>query len=292
METLFIVLTTECNKTCQYCFYVTGYEKKVESKLSPESISGFLDCLKKTGLKQVIFTGGEPFLWKDLFAVLKLSSEMGFYNLLITNGTFLSEEIFPEIVESGVNAISITVDSLEGEKNKSLIRAIRGISGSGLIRITLITPITRKNFKEIENIYDFSKKLSIGLIFQPAFIPQNNPLFEELSLRGIDENDWSLIKKVLNEWAKDFGAENYAGLIYNFYEGKNQKTKNCSMGTDAFVLNANGDLLPCFHHGELVIGNIIQDSFDEILKNLEKFSNELSRAHCFGEHCISLFSHL
>src|SRR3989304_7505410 len=119
METLFIVLTTECNKDCLYCFYITGYQEKVESKLSPESISGFLDCLKKIGLRQVIFTGGEPFLCKDIFVELKISSGMGLHNLLITNGSFLSEKIFPEIVESGVNAISVSVDSLEGEKNKN-----------------------------------------------------------------------------------------------------------------------------------------------------------------------------
>lgn len=292
METLFIVLTTECDRTCPYCFYVTGHQKKAESKLSPESISSFLDCLKKTGLKQVIFTGGEPFLWKDLFVALKSSSGMGFHNLLITNGNFLSEEIFPEIVESGINAICVTVNSLEGEKNKNLMRAIKGISGSGLVHVTLITPITRKNLREIESIYNFSRSLSIGQIFQPAFIPENSQSFKQLSLKNLDKENFELLKKTLNRWANDFGAKNYTELIYNLYEGKFLKPEKCSMGTDAFVLNANGDLLPCFHREELVIGNIIKDRFDEILKNLNKFSDKLSKAPCFGEHCVSLFTNL
>ena len=292
METLFIVLTTECNKDCPYCFYITGYQEKVESKLSPESISGFLDCLKKFGLRQVIFTGGEPFLCKDLFAALKISSEMGLHNLLITNGSFLSETIFPEIVESGVNAISVSVDSLEGESNKNLMQAIKGISGSGLIHVTLITPITRKNLSEIENIYKFSKSLSIGQIFQPAFIPEYNRFSEQLSLRNLNKDEWIILKKTLNQWAKDYGAENYNNLVFSFYEGKGTKPKKCFMGSDAFVLNANGDLFPCFHRKELVIGNIIEDRFDEILKNLNRFSNELSKAQCFGEHCMSLFTDL
>ena len=88
METLFNVLTTECNRSCPFCFYATGYQKKVEEKLNVNLIANFLDYLKKFGLRQVIFTGGEPLIWKDLFTAIKISSEKGFHNLLITNGDF------------------------------------------------------------------------------------------------------------------------------------------------------------------------------------------------------------
>ncbi|OGL43231.1 MAG: hypothetical protein A2042_06090 [Candidatus Schekmanbacteria bacterium GWA2_38_11] len=292
METLFIVLTTECNRSCPFCFYVTGYQRRVEEKLNVDLIANFLDYLKKFGLRQVIFTGGEPLIRKDLFTVIKISSEKGLQNLLITNGDFLHDEIIPKLMKSGVNALLINFHSLKEQKNQSLIPVIKKLSAIRTIPITLTTPVTKKNLEEIEKIYQFSKSLSIGQIFQPAFIPQSNPSFKELSLRKADEREWSIIKKTLNKWAEDLGTEDYVKLIYDLYEGKNPKPKNCTMGTNAFVLNADGNLIPCFHRGNLVIGNILKDRFDDILNNLYKLSSELSEAKCFGEHCISLFTHL
>ena len=292
METLFIVLTTECNRSCPFCFYVTGYQKKAEEKLSIDLLSDFLNYLKRVGLKQVIFSGGEPFIRKDLFAAIKSSSETGLYNLVLTNGDFLNDEVIPKLIESGVNDLSINFNSLTEQRNPGLIPFIKKLAAAKVIPITLITPVTKKNLKEIEEIYQFSKSLSIGQIFQPAFILENNPSFEELSLRRANEGEWSLIRKTLNKWAEDSGTEIYIKLFYDLYEGKPTKPENCYMGTNTLVLNADGNLIPCFHRKDLIIGNILEDRFDAILKNLYKFSGELPEAKCFGEHCISLFTNL
>jgi len=62
----------------------------------------------------IAFTGGEPFLRKDIMNIIEFVKKRGFSLRLITNATLLNSSIIRKIVELNVDEICI---SLEGDKN-------------------------------------------------------------------------------------------------------------------------------------------------------------------------------
>jgi hypothetical protein len=64
------------------------------------------------------------------------------------------------------------------------------------------------------------------------------------------------------------------------------------MGTESIVVDASGEVLPCFHRRDLAAGNLLEDDPLRVIERARRAAAALRPAPCFGEHCISLFSHL
>ncbi|WP_205461943.1 radical SAM protein [Mangrovibacterium lignilyticum] len=114
----FISVTDDCNLNCQGC-WVMG--KKKNSRMSPEQLDRIITETKAQGSYFFGILGGEPLLYKPLFAVFQKHSDC--YFQLFTNGTLLTEEIAEKLRVCGnVNPLI----SFEGDEDVADIR--RGAS--------------------------------------------------------------------------------------------------------------------------------------------------------------------
>lgn len=299
MKTLFLTLTTDCNRQCGYCFYVTGRQRKAPKRLDKGMILDFASSLKRYDeLYDVIITGGEPFLVENLFEIIEGLSGFKLQAIIVTNGDFLSGETILKAKEAGAFALSISIDSFKDGKN--LLQRVKKEILESQIPTTIITPITRTNIWELEDILHLSKLFYGGHILQPAFIPEDDPSYDKLSINKCTPHERRELKRILGLWSETFGTRNYTRLIdefYNLYPSKNRSAEKpnpdfCPMGTEVLVLNSDGSIIPCFHREDLYIGNILNVDFCEISKEMYKFSETLIEAPCFGEHCISLFTNI
>jgi sulfatase maturation enzyme AslB (radical SAM superfamily) len=63
LKAAYVHLTDNCNLHCIGCYsYVENRNLKQENGLALESIYYILDQLKSSGVEQIIFSGGEPFI--------------------------------------------------------------------------------------------------------------------------------------------------------------------------------------------------------------------------------------
>jgi uncharacterized Fe-S cluster-containing radical SAM superfamily protein len=87
LETLWFNTGTLCNLTCVNCYIESSPRNDRLAYLATGEVRGFLDEIAASGLptRQIGFTGGEPFLNRDLIAMLELSLERGFEALVLTN---------------------------------------------------------------------------------------------------------------------------------------------------------------------------------------------------------------
>ena len=69
-KTAFIFITNRCQAKCQHCFYIDELNKAIQDELSLGEYKKLAKNLEKE-IKQVIITGGEPFLRKDIFEISK-----------------------------------------------------------------------------------------------------------------------------------------------------------------------------------------------------------------------------
>lgn len=107
-ELWFQVAGTRCNLACTHCFISCSPHNDNFGFLSLETVEARLAESVQWGVKEYYFTGGEPFLNRDLVAILKRTLDYGPATVL-TNATVLK----PEWLESLRRAEQASRYSLE-----------------------------------------------------------------------------------------------------------------------------------------------------------------------------------
>src|SRR5579884_2616881 len=99
----FQVTGTLCNIACAHCFNNSGPHVKTFGFLTLERVRQDLEVAARLGVKEVAFTGGEPFLHPQLLEMLEISLTYAPATVL-TNGTLLSDRVTDRLAEIERNA--------------------------------------------------------------------------------------------------------------------------------------------------------------------------------------------
>lgn len=115
-----IRLGFRCNQDCHFCWQSRGWPDP------PEDLYFiWLDELHQLGVQQVVFTGGEPTLFKRFVELLLLAKEKyGMRTLVQTNATTLSNPRYLQrIQQAKVNRLFISFHSSDAEISDKMTRA-------------------------------------------------------------------------------------------------------------------------------------------------------------------------
>ena len=141
-------ITDVCNFKCGYCL-PNGYQKdKSDNRtfLSLEEVQRLAKGLSQLGISKIRLTGGEPTVRKDFFDIVKiLKQNSGIKKTVITTNGYKLNQLAEQIVESGLDGINISIDSLD--KNK-----FHQITGHDRLNEILrgIEKLQKLNFKNIK----------------------------------------------------------------------------------------------------------------------------------------------
>ena len=87
LKTLWFNTGTLCNLTCKNCYIESSPKNDRLSYLSYDEFKMFVNesIQNEMGTEEIGFTGGEPFMNKDIFKMIKYSLDNGFKTLVLTN---------------------------------------------------------------------------------------------------------------------------------------------------------------------------------------------------------------
>ena len=102
---LHLGISYACNMRCEHCFV-----KREKDRLTREKITRIIDELYKHGLLVVYYTYGEPLLSKNFFPISEYVAKKGLVQILMTNGSLLSDESAKRIKEIGISNVYISID--------------------------------------------------------------------------------------------------------------------------------------------------------------------------------------
>jgi len=122
-----ISVTDKCNFRCTYCMpkeiYNSDYKffRKTEI-LSFEEIVRLVGVLALLGVKKVRLTGGEPLLRNNIHLLISsLKSIEGITDIsLTTNGVLLSKKKAQLLRDSGLDRLTISLDTLDPKRFKEI----------------------------------------------------------------------------------------------------------------------------------------------------------------------------
>jgi len=117
-----ISLTEKCNLRCTYCMPSQGIPLSPRSHLmTAEEIYEIAKIFVENGVAKIRLTGGEPFVRKDFEAIIRKLVTLNVEIAITTNGVLL-ENYLPLLIELNVTNITISIDSLDAEKNEKVTR--------------------------------------------------------------------------------------------------------------------------------------------------------------------------
>lgn len=274
MKNVTFLLTNRCNLRCRHCFSNSGCS--LERELGKEDKVRVIEKLIKLGTKRLVFSGGEPFLDKDLGFYIKLANIVGkLKTSLLTNGVLLDREKLRSLIHSGLDELAISIYSEDitgftiGQHKRYLEkieRAINIVEESTLpYKITIPVSGENANFTIAACKHFAQSKFTpvrIRLfIVTPAGRARSN--FGHY----ISHNQWMAILEKIKKVIGKFG-----GLDIRYecnYTRNNSFYKGCQIREFTRVVNnyadphvdANGDLYLCgllVRQKQLKVGNVLE----------------------------------
>jgi radical SAM protein with 4Fe4S-binding SPASM domain len=161
LNELWIHTNNSCNLTCSHC--LVNSSPKEDNGLSTETIKKLIDEAVALGTTRFYFTGGEPFIRKDIFGLIDYVCNHKKAELIIlTNGTLLKGEAIERLqnIDKELLKVQVSLDGSRPEINDPLrgkgsfnliIEGIKNIVGAGYSP-TVTTVVANSNIDDIPEI--------------------------------------------------------------------------------------------------------------------------------------------
>lgn len=220
LDTLwFQVAGTLCNIECTHCFISSSPRNRSHGMLSLADIEGRLAEARELGVREYYFTGGEPFMNREILPILEATLRQGPATVL-TNGMLLTPSTcrrLKELFEASEYSLDLRVsldgfdrashDAIRGQGvwDKVMI-GLRNLAAVGLNPVITVTaaaegiesPEGRTRFLEIIRSFGFEKpRLKVLSLFRIGAEEKRSRAYESwehLTSSTMTEGDASVLQ--------------------------------------------------------------------------------------------------
>jgi MoaA/NifB/PqqE/SkfB family radical SAM enzyme len=294
LRELDIELTGGCNLSCRHC-HMSAQSGGSADDITCEQWIRFFEFIKNRYGSHVRLniTGGEPLIRKDIAQILYHLKKMGFIMSLATNGVKLDYPTI-KLIDDCIDTLEISLDGFEESHNKlrqqnvyqKLVKNMVTFQQQSSVPILVKSAITKHNFNEIEELYEFLYEMGItAWHFYPV---------EPLG-RANTNSEYLLTQEeyaALTSYAKSL-VNNPHGMEIFFEQTRvtksfesSVKDKMCRSGITSCAIYHNGDIAKCIQDNRehtYKRGNIVQDDFADVWET--KFDDVRSSGHRYcGNH--------
>jgi radical SAM protein with 4Fe4S-binding SPASM domain len=317
--TLVHFLTDRCNARCPFCFIDFHAEDHGKNELSIEEIDQMTRLLPRS-LTNVNFTGGEPFLRKDIFEIAaSYFTHSAVQSIFITSNGYFTERtkaFCQNILEKFPGKeifIGLSIDDLPEDHDK--IRKVKGLFSKCIdtfamlkqmhvnVRPSISITISQQNYQHAEEIYELLlNQYSVDAV-QLIMVRSEGVFKFDETYRNALLNAYS---KLCERLAADYKSNRLKGFDRDSLRGKVLNKKNelsrkilteylhsphymhpCQAAALFGVITATGDVYPC----EVLnkpLGNLREYNYDlkEIWKGKAAADARqfISKTHCNCEY--------
>ena len=181
-------ITDVCNFRCNYCL-PDGYQcDQPRDFMSLTEIKRLTSAFARLGTEKIRITGGEPALRKDLPDIIAACKQTrGIKKVAITSNGFKLPEHLPHWLDAGIDAINISIDSLDPRQflaitgHNKLDTILKGIDmalADGRPTIKVNTVLMREySGKDIQSYLDWLKDTPVTLRFIELMQTGDNQTF-------------------------------------------------------------------------------------------------------------------
>jgi len=307
-----LYVTEGCNLKCITC----SYREAMPGELSLDEIKTLALQLKKSGLKHIVYSGGEPLLRRDFAEICRTFKQYGVKQSLLTNGLLLDKRV--DEIQHYFSEIIVSIDGGKAETHNK----IRGVNSFDLILkgiakavnsvnkklVSIRTVLQKNNFRELPEMINMAKSAGVDRISFLSADVASDAFGRDTKGVVSNEHDISLSKdevnefrEIINQVIKDCTPEFFTGFIsespqkllklveyYGALCGLNDFPKNfCNAPMVSAVITSTGNIHPCYFIESY--GNTRITGLKELINShgIKKVRNEVRNfAHPRCKTCV------
>jgi len=287
-------LTKRCNERCIHC-YIPNSDKDLNVDIDKELIKKILKEARDIGTIDVTFSGGEPFLHKDIKEILRFAASLDLSINILSNALLITKETCHLLKEVDISNIQISLYSMNPEEHdfitkfkgshKKTLNAIEMLIEHD-IPVQISCPVMKANKNAYKDVakYAYSKGVKSGVDF--IIMAQSNldtdNLANRLSLEEIEEH----LKEQIQ------ADERYKQHIQFLVDEQPEtmikpETPICAVGNKMLCVGADGNYYPCAGWQGYVIGNAKEKGLKEVWFNSEKLEFLRGITHASFPECLT-----
>lgn len=278
--------TNHCNLKCPECPSGLGELTRPLGLLKLDDFKNWIDQIKENCFYIQLFFQGEPFINKDLSAMIKYAQSNNIYVSISTNGHFINENNVDEFLFSAPDKIIYSVDGLDEVSYQNYrVGGTFKQADDGL-------RILAKRKKELNQKNPFIE-------FQFIVMKQNEHLLDDVLKYGEEVGVDKVVFKTMQvsnyENALNYLPTNskYRRYILNngTFRIKTKLKNHCFALWRTSVITWDGKIVPCCFDKDAVFnfGNIKEEKFENIWKSKDynKFRLSVLRSRKSVDMCTN-----
>ena len=255
-------LTLACDLKCQHCGSRAG--KRRSEELTTDECLDLVRQLASMGTREVTLIGGEAYLRRDWLRIIREIRDQGMDCTVQSGGLHLTEERIKAAVDSGLQALGVSIDGLRELHDKlrgvkgsfdAAFKAVRTVKKYGITASvnTQITSLVIPQLRELMNRFieagakNWQVQLTVAmgraadhpeLLLQPYELLELMPLLAELYEEGADRG-------LLLQPGNNIG---YFGPYESLWRGSGDERvywTSCNAGENTLGIEADGTIKGC-----------------------------------------------
>ena len=262
---VYFELTHNCNFKCSHC-YLLNENKYLNEELKFEDYKIILEKLKKMGVLEVTFTGGEITVKKDFLKIIEYANELGFAIHLYSNGYLFDDELIYKLSKMNIISYSSSLYGSNAEVHESIslkpgsfqktLDTLIKFKCLG-IKTIVKTIIMKPTEHDFENLLKLIKMYNFNLETSLQYLVANE-----------NDNRGSIYRVNDTEKYKKYLKLQIEYLDIKIEEKKCRGNYICGLGK-TLNIDPYGNIFPC---NVLLtkLGNIKFDDIEEIWNNSKK----------------------
>ncbi len=305
----------DCNLRCKMCY---NWEMPREEFLTTENWVSLVNSLNKYNsnykMIEVSIGGGEPYLHKYVFDIMRAAKKNGFRSNISTNGFLLTKSIIDRSIEAGLTGISISLDSLNPEihdkyrgvkgTQKRVMKSIEYIQQTDKLELSINTVLMKGNIDDVIPLAKWvagTEKIAYNVqaVVEPFQKPPKDKWYEREEYKELWPTDKKTIHKVVDgliQLKESVFKERMNNTVMQLQKFKEYfenpesfiKHKGCSLtDKDAITINPNGSVFICPFMDP--VGNIQYTELKKVL-NSKKTKNTIKVMNSCTKNCHHLMN--
>ena len=297
LRQLFWNVTYDCNYACKICFTDAG--ERNPDELTTREAKDVVRRACQAGVRDIIISGGEPFMREDMVEILAYMGQMGITARIATNGSLLTDELLKRLCSDTLTrSFQVSLDTADPH----LYGALHGTSPGALDLVlgalqrvkeygfhpTVSVRATPETLPGIPQLLDLAcaEGWATVTVHCPVHVRRTEGAFPQ------DADMLSLLAPVLDHFVslpERWLVETYIpwAPYHPVMEELGRRIRivhrGCRAGRDRLTINPAGDLSPCvcMDVPEAYVGNVRRDDLLDVFHNSD-LCNRMRQPHEHG----------
>jgi radical SAM protein with 4Fe4S-binding SPASM domain len=295
---VFFVLSKKCNLNCVYCSNNSSIINTEEFSLG--KAKEILRELKKLGVFEISFNGGEAVLYPHFEEITNEAKKLGFVSFINTNGVY-PDEYRKKLLNSGIEKIKVSLDgpekindSLRGKGSfNEAMKTIRYLHSNGA-NVKIVCTLLKDNLPYMLELVKIAESIPCEIKFAPM---HKVGRAKKIKVSPIKIKDLIKKKKEIMDYCEKKGIKHLVNINTTLFSDVSKEKQlltskhiKCCVDRSHASIDANGAvyLSGCQTSFETSksMGNVYDSSFLNIWGNAKKINEKEKMSSPECKRCV------